>query len=116
MRKGVKRDLVMTKKEKKISREENIQLSPPWPKARSVCLGSEAFGKILTDLSPPRLSFLVWEMGMGLGAQRQRPEDVTVLCQTHKATRGHRKLLWILSPGLGAYLGDPGPWFRLGPS
>lgn len=58
-----------------------------------VCLGSEAFGKILTDLSLPRLSFLIWEVGVGLGAQRQHPEDVTALCQTHKATRGHKKLL-----------------------
>lgn len=56
-------------------------------------MGSEAFGKILTDLSLPGLSFLIWEVGVGLGAQRQHPEDVTALCQTHKATRGHKKLL-----------------------
>lgn len=32
---------------------------------------------------------------MGLGAQRQHPEDVTSLCQTHKATRGHKKPPWM---------------------
>lgn len=59
-------------------------------KAGLVCLGSEAFGEILTDLPLARLSFLIWEVGVGGSGCT---EDVTAPCQTHKATRGHKKLL-----------------------